>query len=77
MTHFSAKIGKFSDILDFYEDSNESAEIVSNEIKSILVGNGLSLNNLAYVSYGKYNSVLRLIVVGTYNMTVLYLVLNC
>ena len=64
MTHFSAKIGKFSDILDFYEDSNESAESISNKIKSIVVENGLSLNNLivyltdnASVNYGKYNSM--------------------
>ena len=47
VTHFSAKTGKRSDILDFYEDNNESAESISNKIKSIVVENGLSLNTLS------------------------------
>lgn len=46
MTHFSVKHGKRSDILNFYKDSNESAEDISNKIISIVAENGLSLSNL-------------------------------
>ena len=50
VTHFSKDKGKYNKVLDFYEDVNESAEGISNKIKSILLVNGVGLSPWAPTS---------------------------
>ena len=50
VTHFSKDKGKCNEVLDFHEDINESAEDVSNKIKSFLLENSLRLNNIVLYS---------------------------
>lgn len=75
LTYFSKDKGKCNEVLDFYEDVNESAEAISNKLKSILLENGLCLNNVvsysadnASVNFGKHNSVFTRLKEGNSNL---------